>query len=39
MFLFWFTKWDDFRTIDWGTKIKYPELVMQTTEKLLAIVA
>ena len=35
---FWFAKWNDFRTMDWDTKLRYPELVMKTTEKLLSIV-
>lgn len=35
----WFTKWNDFRITDWTTKLKYPELVMKETQRLLAQVA
>jgi hypothetical protein len=37
IFFLWFTKWNDFRTIDWGTKLKFPEHTMAETQKLLAI--
>ena len=35
----WLAKWNDFRAKNWATDLKYPELVMKTTEKLLATIS
>jgi hypothetical protein len=35
----WLGRWDDFRTFKWIEVIEYPEVLMDKTQKLLAIAA